>query len=386
MTVQNRKAVRDAILADPTAAVTAAVTTVAKHIPAYQVLDRTQQDELFTMTAWGIKLVLDGWADGRRLTDQDLAQLRRRGAKRALDGIPLAAVQRLYRLTSLGLTDYIIATWSGSIDGPDALALQRTLLVMIDQLAEAATAGYLSVERQGADTGARAERRFLDDVITGNYASATAIFARAAQLGVKLPNPPRLLLLDVADPGQVITEVDVMQELAEALVTSRHGRVVALCSDEVAGAPSLPASLEQRGWRACLIASQPVAALATAYRLAAKAMELAPREAFGLSPLLHDADASVLALMHGTALIPSADVARLVLGELLDPANAHLLDGLATFLDVGSVPPAADRLGIHAQTLRYRLRRVRDLTGRDPRNPWHRLTLDIIRHLVRAAE
>ncbi|WP_330479255.1 helix-turn-helix domain-containing protein [Streptomyces platensis] len=40
---------------------------------------------------------------------------------------------------------------------------------------------------------------------------------------------------------------------------------------------------------------------------------------------------------------------------------------------------AARRLGLHPQSLRYRLRRIADLTHRDPRDPWQRLTLDIAR-------
>ncbi|WP_237669124.1 helix-turn-helix domain-containing protein [Rhodococcus sp. BS-15] len=31
---------------------------------------------------------------------------------------------------------------------------------------------------------------------------------------------------------------------------------------------------------------------------------------------------------------------------------------------------------MHPQTLRYRLRRAQELTGRDPRSAWHRLALD----------
>ncbi|MFE7541614.1 helix-turn-helix domain-containing protein [Streptomyces platensis] len=52
---------------------------------------------------------------------------------------------------------------------------------------------------------------------------------------------------------------------------------------------------------------------------------------------------------------------------------------LTTYLDTGSANAAARRLGLHPQSVRYRLRRVADLTDRDPRDPWQRLTLDIAR-------
>jgi DNA-binding PucR family transcriptional regulator len=57
------------------------------------------------------------------------------------------------------------------------------------------------------------------------------------------------------------------------------------------------------------------------------------------------------------------------LGPLL-PTDARqpgeLLDTLTTFLDVGANQrAAADALGIHVSTMRYRLRRIGEITGRD---------------------
>ncbi|MFI5778858.1 helix-turn-helix domain-containing protein [Nocardia sp. NPDC051570] len=68
-------------------------------------------------------------------------------------------------------------------------------------------------------------------------------------------------------------------------------------------------------------------------------------------------------------------VARTVLGPLVDPTQRHLLKGLAAYLADPSATAAAEHL--HPQTLRCRLRRAVELTDRDPRDPWQRLTLDI---------
>ena len=47
-----------------------------------------------------------------------------------------------------------------------------------------------------------------------------------------------------------------------------------------------------------------------------------------------------------------------------------LIDTLATFLDAGTnLEATALRLGTHRNTIRYRLRRITDLTGRDPHDP-----------------
>jgi sugar diacid utilization regulator len=42
---------------------------------------------------------------------------------------------------------------------------------------------------------------------------------------------------------------------------------------------------------------------------------------------------------------------------------------LRTYLETGSVPETARREVVHANTVGYRLNRVRDITGLDPRVP-----------------
>lgn len=90
----------------------------------------------------------------------------------------------------------------------------------------------------------------------------------------------------------------------------------------------------------------------------------------------------MLALLAARHTTPPGQVARSVLGPLLDPARRHLSEALTARPDTGSAAAAAGLLGGHPQTLRHRLRRVRGLTGRDPRDPWHRLTPDIARNLA----
>jgi DNA-binding PucR family transcriptional regulator len=50
--------------------------------------------------------------------------------------------------------------------------------------------------------------------------------------------------------------------------------------------------------------------------------------------------------------------------------GTSLIETLATFLDVGTnLEATAVRLGTHRNTIRYRLRRITDLTGHDPHDP-----------------
>jgi purine catabolism regulator len=63
-----------------------------------------------------------------------------------------------------------------------------------------------------------------------------------------------------------------------------------------------------------------------------------------------------------------------VLGPAAD--NSWLLDSLAGLLDAGCRwSEAAERLGVHRHTLRYRMERLREVTGRHPDDPAQRMEL-----------
>ena len=64
--------------------------------------------------------------------------------------------------------------------------------------------------------------------------------------------------------------------------------------------------------------------------------------------------------------------------RVLGPAvqNAWLVDSLSALLDTGCRwSDAAERLGVHRHTLRYRMERLREQTGRHPDDPEQRMEL-----------
>nr|WP_237448464.1 helix-turn-helix domain-containing protein [Nocardioides flavescens] len=63
-------------------------------------------------------------------------------------------------------------------------------------------------------------------------------------------------------------------------------------------------------------------------------------------------------------------MAAAVLGDTLTPDNAHLHEGLRAVVRTGSAVAAAAHLEVHPQTVRYRLRRVHEITGRSTGDPW----------------
>ena len=66
------------------------------------------------------------------------------------------------------------------------------------------------------------------------------------------------------------------------------------------------------------------------------------------------------------------------MARVLGPAstNTWLLESLAALLDSGCRwSDAADRLGVHRHTLRYRMDQLRKQTGRHPDDPAQRMEL-----------
>jgi hypothetical protein len=384
--VPERRAVQRAFDARADEVAGMLLDAVTTEIPAYRLLAPPQLADVRAIAGWALRRIVALWVDGGSLTDADLARFRGIGAARALDGRPLPVVLRAYRVAATRATDLVIAEGDGRLDVDDVLALTRLWLASVDTLSEAVYAGYTAASDRLVGDRGRALRDLLDDLLAGRQTSPAALADRCRELGVTLPPRPCLLVAGPAGgevtPGEVATLVAGLLPGAgeqAALAGVRGGRAVAVLP---AGTGALAGALAGRGWRGCAVDGFPLGDVPRAYRLAADALDLAPAHAFEARPLLSGGDAQVVALLAARPTARPVDVVTEVLGGLTEPGAAHLLAGLAAYLATGSATAAAASLGLHPQTLRYRLRRVAALTGRDPRRPWDRLVLDVARTLA----
>ncbi|MFF3908034.1 PucR family transcriptional regulator [Streptomyces sp. NPDC001848] len=379
-----RSAVRAEIVADPRV-VAAVVAAVHATVPAYAALDDGRLAEVRAIAAWGVDRLLHLWATQGTLGPADLRRVRGIAAARAADGRPVQAVLRAYRVAATVLTDEVAAR-ARALTAADGLALARILLTALDTLSEEMATAYAATAEDLAGDRDRALRLLLDDLIAGRHASVGALTDRSARLGVQLPDPYCLLVAEPMTGGGPDMSyeaasglLDALDDGAAALSTVRGSRAVLLMPATATG--RVPALLDARAWHGCAITGEGLDRVAVAHRLAADALDTAPAHAHRPGRVLDDADAHVLALLAGHPAATPDHIARLVLGPLTDPEQRHLLQALTAYLDAGSATAAARALHLHPQSLRYRLRRVRSLTSRDPRDPWQRLTLDIARAL-----
>jgi DNA-binding PucR family transcriptional regulator len=182
-------------------------------------------------------------------------------------------------------------------------------------------------------------------------------------------------------------------------VHAADGRVVALVPE--GGPPGAGAGATERAQRAArrlaaqgavgLSAPEPDPAdLPRALREAELVLALAERGAGDLDGL----QSGAWRLLTRLAVMAPAEVERVAastLGPLLDPATRSgpaLLDTLATYLETGASMRATAAAGFaHRHTVAYRLERVLELTGHDPRRAdgLEQLTLGLKARAVRDA-
>ncbi|MDT0455105.1 helix-turn-helix domain-containing protein [Streptomyces sp. DSM 41527] len=383
--MKERERIRQRLIADP-GVVATVVTAVREQVPAYAALDDSRLHEVRAIAAWALDRLLHLWVTDGALTSADLRRFRGIAAARAADGRPMQAVLRAYRVAATVLTDEIAAATPPPA-APDAFALARMALTTLDTLSEEMATAYTATSEDLTADRDRALRLLLDDLIAGRHASIGALTDRAARLGRQLPDPYCLLVAEPADAdGGGVTQETAAGLLSSfgghgggltPLVTVRGSRAVLLLP--AAAGASAPRVLGERGLRGCALTGESLDRIAVAYRLAADALDTAPAHAHHPERVLTDGDAQVLALLGGRPATTPEQIGRLILGPLRQPGRRHLMDALTTYLDTGSANAAARKLGLHPQSLRYRLRRIADLTTRDPRDPWQRLTLDIAR-------
>ncbi len=386
-----RREVRQHLVGDLAATVAVLVEAVTEEIPAYRDLAPEQLDEVGAIAGWATSRVLDLWVQGTTLGAADLDRFKGIGAARAMDGRPLPVVLRAYRVAAARAVDLVVERSGDRLGVADVLALTRLWLASVDALSEALYTGYQAAsERMSGDHG-RALGDFLNDLLDGRQATAAAIKDRSAALGVHLPTPGWLLAVRASAPDTVPSAAlddlaavlngpapdDRQHDGQPALAVARATHAVLLLAQDPAA--RLDEALRERRWHGCLVAVTDPVLVPAAHRLVSDALVLAPGRAFAGRSALDEGDAQVLALLAARPGADPARVASAVLGAVSGPSSQHLIDGLDAFLQTGSASEGAALLHVHPQTMRYRLRRLVALTGRDPRRPWDRFVLETAR-------
>jgi PucR family transcriptional regulator, purine catabolism regulatory protein len=271
----------------------------------------------------------------------------------------------------------------GEVEAVVVAVSRRPLLEHEELLFEQGLAG-VSLELARNRSVREAHRTRVDELleeVSAGRASAASTARALDRLGVRLRGAYRVLA--VSRPPAVSTAhlctlvEDAVVTVGRPIVGRLDGVVHALVPDDDAGAAAVADAAAARGWQEVRVgrsrAKQDIEALSAAIRESRVALQLdAPS-------VVRDVDQlglpGLLAGMRDD--LGTSDFVATVLGPVLaqdgDDASP-LVDTLRAYLAHGCRPgPAAEELCVHRHTLAYRLDRIRDLTGRDPRSGEHLL-------------
>ncbi|WCB94261.1 hypothetical protein DSM104299_02992 [Baekduia alba] len=315
----------------------------------------------------------------------DVALFVAHGRAQQAAGRTLTELLSFYRLGGLAMWERSTALLPPATELPAAeiFAFGSTVLELVDELSVAAAAGFSAQEAEARRRDRALRERLVSLLLSDppvardvlRAAADAASWALTARVRVAVAALPADPLAVPAGPGpeRVLT------------ATVRDGRLALVVADDAEAEAWLARAAAALGLEAPLALGPAVAADAAA-RSSARAVALLDHVSAGTLRGAAGADV-VRCDDHEIALLLGAapDLAREVAGrrlaplEALDPAARERLTAtLAAWLaDPGRPQAMADRLGLHVQTVRYRLKALRELFGDALDDPDERFELSL---------
>jgi hypothetical protein len=298
------------------------------------------------------------------------------GRRRAEQGVPLPVVLHAYRVAGKFIWSAVLAEAAG--DPTATTELLRTgseLWLIIDTHSGSITDAYRDTVTERAHNDAQTRNAMLDVLLRGDSGHGSRLWESAATL--RLPQQGTFVVVAARPPRPGVEAIPHAERGLRALglrstwrvevdahlgvvVLSRRTGIDALC-EQLPGLAAGPVGVSATYPGL----DQTPAALRQA-RLA-----LAATAAVGHELVRYER--APIQILLASAPDAAGTVARAVLGPVLALPAAErdmLLGTLRTwFEEQGATSTAAGRLFVHRNTVRYRLKRLEDLTGRSLSQP-----------------
>ena len=405
-TTADRQAIRAIAARLSTIAGDLATEMVARYreeIVDYHLADEAfMRDEVYDVTKDAVGWLIQAIDTGEPPPDDAYEHARRAAARRVHQGIPMESFLHAVRILGHGMWQAVLRTTQVGDPAEREAALEIAGLVMhyVDDLSSIVAASY-SAEAQGVSSDRAVLRRDLLDALITGQGDSERIRRLARTLRVKLGESYVVVLVRGAEAvkeehqGLPLTTRIALRRLVETarshlrppegtlLVGMRQGEVVALYPlAQAAGleavkqeCDALAAALTdaEPGAETCIGFSnwhEGMAAIAVGYAEARDAVEIAAGSAIRSRAVAFN---DVL-IDHMVRSSPHGDQ---ILDQTIRPLVAYdrerqgdLVETLRAFLDSGfNLTRSAESLSVHPNTVVYRLKRVKELSGRDPYDP-----------------
>jgi DNA-binding PucR family transcriptional regulator len=251
-------------------------------------------------------------------------------------------------------------------------ALTVGILKYSRDLAFSAATAYADAAEARGSWDSRMEASVVDAVVRGD--TGPELLSRAAALNWDT-TAPATVVVGIPAPGRENHASQDVRDIAinhgRAALTDVHGTwLVAIVSGQLTPTEKVLADLLDAFSDGPVVIGPTAPMLTAAYHSASEAISGmnavagwrgAPRPVLARELLPERAlmgDASAVAALHTDVMRPLAD------------AGPTLTETLDAYLDCGgAIEACARKLFVHPNTVRYRLRRIADFTGRDPTEP-----------------
>lgn len=343
---------------------TAALARIAEEHPWFAELDAEHRSWITLVARSGIDGFLEWFAAG----GQDIAP----GA--VFDAAPRALARRITLNQTVDLVRTTIDTVEhriASLSEAEQAPLRIGILRYSREIAFAAAQVYARAAEARGAWDARLEALVVDAVIRGD--ADESVVSRASTLG--WASPPAIAVVigaAPADPGRALEAIRqaAARHSLDLLAAAQGDRLVLVIGGELGGMPELvrvvgdfagmfgPGQVVIGPIVADLVEAARSARAALSGMRAAKAWPDAP------CPVASED------LLPERALAGDGHARRTLAAELYNPlkaAGGDLVTTLAAFFDNGgSIEATARALYVHPNTVRYRLRRIQEVTGYSP--------------------
>ncbi|MGW6567530.1 PucR family transcriptional regulator [Streptomyces sp. NPDC054975] len=301
------------------------------------------------------------------------------GRGEVAQGRSLDSLQGIYRLgVRLSWRRMAEIGQQAEIPSSAMYELAESAFEYLDVMVAQSVRGYAEAIARQAGERLRLQRLLVDLLLAEHRSDPSAFLAdRAADVGWQLPEKVAVAVL--LRPAAEAVAPAVGEEVLVDMEGERP-RLVVPDPDAPGRAELLDRAVA--GWSGAIGPSVPVAEAVTSLRWAEAAVGMIEQGLLPRGRLLHCGEhVEALVLLPASELID--DLARRRLAQLDEsggPAHAHrLAETLLAWLETrGGAPEVAARLGVHPQTVRYRLRQLRELWGDDLDDPDRRFELELV--------
>jgi len=362
---------------------TAAIARMEQALPWYRAMTADERSWVGLVAQAGIAAFV-AWFRRPEAAPAITADVFGTAPRELTRAVTLQQTVEMVRVT-IGVVEENIDELAGPTEAP---TLREAVLRYSREIAFAAAQVYAQAAEARGAWDARLEALVVDALLRGE--AEEALLSRAAALGWGSPAPV-VVVVGRAPDAEPEAVVDAIQRAArharlDVLTGVQGERLVAIlggAADPLKAARSLVGQFAPGP----VVVGPPVSDL-----LAATSSARAALAGLRAAPGWPDAPRPVLAsdLLPERAIDGDLDARRQLVADIyrpLEQAGAALLDTLAAYLEqAASLEAAARLLFVHSNTVRYRLRRIAEVTGHAPTDARSAWTLQVALTVGRLAE